>query len=305
MAGASERSRFVRIDANVRERADWVAEGAGGVAYGAGKAIVVERNGVDEVGVSRLGADFPVVDAAFLGRRLFLAGADRRIHEVRLGPPVDMGGIVPLSPAPTGPLQLTSMESWLVVAEDEAGLRFVPVLGVKACHPNHREQGVLPLKQSFRALAASKRIVYAALAGGGLLEIDANDPAHPFVRRSIPHAVPIRALAASSSVLYLIGDRGLELIDLAGRDAHRSEIHENVTGRSIELAGRVLRIAGGDAGVAAFRDVSSASQTFDVSVNDDYFTPHALTVALGDTVRWSNATGDLHNVVSCTPDQIG
>ena len=197
------------------------------------------------------------------------------------------------------------MGPWLVVAEDGAGLRFVPVTGAHACHPTHRDPGFLPLKESFRALAAANRTIYVALAQGGLLEIDARDTARAVVRRSIPHELPIQAIAATSTRLYLVGGRGLELIDLGPGEDVRSELHPEIQGSSIQLAGRELRITRGEEGVATFRDVSSAPQIFDVSVNDEFFSPQDLTVALGDTVRWSNATGSFHNVVSCTSAQIG
>ncbi len=198
------------------------------------------------------------------------------------------------------------MGNWLVVAEDGKGLQFVPDVGTHACHatPTHRDPGFFPLEESYRALAAANQTLYVALAGGGLLEIDARDPARAVLLRSIPHVLPIQAMAANSNRLYLVGERGLELIELGPGDTVRSEIHPEIQGDSIQFAGRVLRIARGDKSVATFRDVSSGSQTFDVSVNDDFFSPQDLTVALGDTVRWSNTTGNFHNVASCTPVQV-
>jgi plastocyanin len=246
-----------------------------------------------------------VVDATFVGRRLFLAGSDRQVHEVHSEPPFEPVGPVSLTSTPHGALHLAAMESWLVVAEDGAGLRFVPIAGAHACHPVHRDPGFLPLEDDFNALAVANRMIYVASARGGLLEIDARDPAHAVVLRSIPHELTIRAIAASSNRVYLVGESGLELIELGPGKSVRSEFHPELYGRSIALAGRALTIARGEEGVATFRDISSAPQTFDVSVNDDFFSPQDLSVALGDTVRWLNATGDLHNVVSCTSAQNG
>ena len=215
--------------------------------------------------------------------------------------------LVAPSIATSGTLHRTAMGNWLVVAKDGKGLQFVPVAGTHACHatPMHRDPAFFPLEESYRALAAANRTLYVALARGGLLEIDAKDPARAVIKRSIPHELPIQAMAANSNRLYLVGERGLELIELGPGGIVRSEIHPEIRGDSIQFAGRVLRIARGGEAVATFRDVSPASQTFDVSVNDDFFSPQDLTVALGDTVRWLNTTGNFHNVASCTPAQLG
>lgn len=51
-------------------------------------------------------------------------------------------------------------------------------------------------------------------------------------------------------------------------------------------------------------DICTAAATHDVSVNDNFFSPAELTIAVGDTVRWTNAAG-IHNVFSCAATQNG
>ncbi len=198
------------------------------------------------------------------------------------------------------------MGSWLVVAEDGVGLRFAPVPSTHACHDSPAPaSGVLSLPLHFRALAAWGRTVYAAPSTGGLLEIDARDPALAIVTRALPCDGEVVALAATASRLYALTDRGLVLLDL-GRDGFsRRELHPEIKGTSIQVAGRTLTVAGGPEGDVTYRDISPAPQVFEVSVTDNSFTPSVLSVAIGDTVRWSNVSGSLHNVVSCSPGQIG
>ncbi|MEJ2696118.1 MAG: plastocyanin/azurin family copper-binding protein [Candidatus Sulfobium sp.] len=44
--------------------------------------------------------------------------------------------------------------------------------------------------------------------------------------------------------------------------------------------------------------LSSAAQTFDVSMGNYFFSPSDLTINVGDTVRWTNPTGTLHTTTS-------
>ena len=75
-----------------------------------------------------------VVDAAFVGRRFFVALAFGKLRELRAGNSEDTWSDVPLVPAAKGTLHLAGMDTWLVVAEDQSGLRFLPVRGAQACH---------------------------------------------------------------------------------------------------------------------------------------------------------------------------
>src|SRR5262249_3510042 len=128
---------------------------------------------------------------------------------------------------------------------------------------------------------------------------------HALAARSIPHDGPVHALAVSGATLYVLGADGLEILELGPRSVISTERHPELKGSSIQLAGRTLRIAGGDDGVLTYGDRSPPAQVFDATANDDFFSPQDLTVAIGDTVRWTNVTGSLHNVISCTPAQTG
>ena len=69
------------------------------------------------------------------------------------------------------------------------------------------------------------------------------------------------------------------------------------------LAGLVAAGLGGGAATAV-RDTSAQSQVYEVFVGNDFFSPKVLKIEVGDTVRWTNASG-LHNVFSCIPEQFG
>ena len=101
----------------------------------------------------------------------------------------------------------------------------------------------------------------------------------------------------------LRADRGRA--DPHGSERRLFEIYPEIRGRALRVEGRRLLVetAGGD--VVAYLDVSVGAQLHEVAVQSNAFEPQDLTVAVGDTVRWTNTTGDLHNVFSCTEDQFG
>jgi len=48
----------------------------------------------------------------------------------------------------------------------------------------------------------------------------------------------------------------------------------------------------------------AGGQVHFVTVNNNFFSPAELTIAVGDTVQWTNSSG-FHNVFSCNPGQFG
>jgi plastocyanin len=69
-------------------------------------------------------------------------------------------------------------------------------------------------------------------------------------------------------------------------------------------AGRLRYVAAGDEGLLLFRDQTEGAQLHSVNVLNDFFSPQQLDIAVGDSVKWSNAAG-FHNVRSCFPQQNG
>jgi plastocyanin len=114
---------------------------------------------------------------------------------------------------------------------------------------------------------------------------------------------PILALARAGRRVYAVGEWGLGIRDLDGGGA--LEIHREIRGRALRVLGRRLLVDTGRGQVVAYLDVSPGAQLHEVAVQDNFFDPQDLTVALGDTVRWTNATGLFHNVFSCTEEEFG
>jgi plastocyanin len=72
----------------------------------------------------------------------------------------------------------------------------------------------------------------------------------------------------------------------------------------LRLVGRTVLLAAGGEGLALYRDATPTAQLHPVTVANDFFAPEELEIEIGDTVRWTNASG-FHNVFSCTPSQVG
>jgi plastocyanin len=68
----------------------------------------------------------------------------------------------------------------------------------------------------------------------------------------------------------------------------------------LEITGRTVRFAAGDAGVGTALDTLSTKAIVPVSVGDIFFSPTLVTINVGDTVQWSKpVTTFQHNVESC------
>lgn len=193
---------------------------------------------------------------------------------------------------------------------DGGTIRLVPAPpGKHACHARSAARTVPPggpvvrLPGRVVAWAGSGQRIVAALEGGELLEIDAQS--QPPAPRPIPHRGPVEALAVNGANVYVLDGAGLAIFDLAAPEA-RLRVHDpTLHGRSLEALGRTLRIVADDGSIVSYTDPTAAPLDFEVSIGDDSFSPQELTIAVGDTVRWTNTTGDLHNVVSCSEAQFG
>lgn len=307
--------RFREIDRLRPGAADWLAASGDRIVFGSARRLFLARGGSRPALVGTIDVDSPVLGAALMGSRLFLVGPGTRLRSLDLKAPSARPKDVPLDPEPRGRLHLAATDGYLAVAEDGYGLRFLSFDGPVGGHTAHgsiggREARLLPagflaLPESFTATVASQRTVYAAIRGGGLVEIDARDPSAPRLLRRLPHEGAVEALAVDRSRLFLLQRSGLEILELRTEGWPRGDLHTGVAGRSIQIAGRALHVAAGEIGLLTYLDRSGPRQMHDVSVNDKFFSPEDLTIAIGDTVRWTNVTGTLHNVFSCTPDQVG
>lgn len=230
------------------------------------------------------------------------------------------------------------MGAWRVQTEPGKGLRLIPGNGGHACGPGHTRSspgkgegagsGFLAVPERITALAVWGRTIYAAIdaaidapgsqpgsrhASADLLQIDARRPEAPVLVRRIrrsraPHAglaSPILGLGAIGTRLYLLTRQGLELLDAAAPGDRAPERHPEITGRGIRVSGRLLHVTTRDGSIVVYRDTTRAPLRFEVAVNEDFYSPQHIVVDVGDEVRWTNASGTSHNVVSCTPDQDG
>jgi plastocyanin len=216
------------------------------------------------------------------------------------------------------------MGSWLVRVEPGLGLRLSAashhdcISGRASGGDGAASTGALAVPEPISALAVWGRTIYAAARTTAsqtqteLLEIDARRPEAPvLVRRIARHRstperppAPVVALDAIGTTLYLLTTEGLEIVETS-EPGRAPERFPEITGRSIRSSGRLLRILQEDGSPAFYRDTWGGPLQYDVSVNEDFYSPQNLVIAIGDSVRWSNASGTSHNVVSCTTSQKG
>jgi plastocyanin len=194
-----------------------------------------------------------------------------------------------------------------VAVEDGIGISFTPTVSRESCHRNTRSApGLVPLADPVDALASWSRRVFAAVRGQGIVEIDGSNPSSPRIVRWLPAPASIgtiEALACSGRELYALSETGLAILDLRSVAA-AWEVDPSIRGSELAVAGRLLTVIS-DSGVERYLDTTGTARLHEVAVNSNFFTPEELTVAIGDTVRWTNDSGDFHNVFSCTEDQLG
>jgi plastocyanin len=218
------------------------------------------------------------------------------------------------------PSGAVTMGRYSVRAESGRGLWIVPDAGARTCHGDSASAGdapgFLPLVGSVSALAVWGRTIFAATGsrGGasgareasGLVVIDARRPGSPVIARRLPRedASPVVALDVIGPRLYLLTRKGLEILD-TGRLGAPPQRHPEITGTGLRVAGRLLYVTRDDGSRAVYRDTTSAPLRWEVSVNEDFYSPQDLVIDVGDEVRWSNSSATSHNVVSCTADLKG
>jgi len=152
----------------------------------------------------------------------------------------------------------------------------------------------------------------------GLLQLDhpATSP-HYFALDPAPHGA-IRVAQESGHILLAEQGRGLRRFRIRlGAHAHHGGIPELIEELSpssipsdplppvnVATAGRWRLIASDEQGLSMVRSRGGAPQLFPVAVSNDFFSPQIIAVDVGDTVRWTNASG-FHNVDSCDEGELG
>ena len=274
------------------------------MVFGSGRRVVI---------VNGRSLDLPkrVGGAALVGSRLFLVDDSPSLYAIDLSRADPQPVEIALKPPVRGAMHLAALHGALVISEDGVGIHILPVDG--GGHATHHgaaeltpaaKRGLLPLPARFGAVSARDFTIRAAVPGQGIIEIDAHDLSSPRLARRLAGPGDAVALADDGVRLFALGPRGLS-IQNAGDPSSLPEEHPEVRGTSLSLAGRRVWVAEGAEGLVPWTDTTSAPLLVNVSVNNNFFSPDRLTVNVGDTVRWTNVTGDLHNVFSCTTGQLG
>jgi len=211
-----------------------------------------------------------------------------------------------------------TMGGWSVRADPGMGIRLDRDGSGPSCHPadpSGPKTGFLPLSEPISAIATWGRTIYAASATE-IFEIDARRPQAPVLARRVrlpsvdPAAgaaepSPVLSLDALGSTLYLLKKEGLAIVDTSAMAGRLAAFYPDVRGQRIQVSGRQLRVTKADGSAAVFRDTRRTALRFDVAVIEDFFSPQNLVVEIGDEVRWSNASGTSHNIVSCGGEEDG
>lgn len=318
--GRTPEPRSFELDRQVLNgRADWISWGQDVVTFGSDRDLTVAAVEPEFSVKSTLSLDAPVVHGVVAGTELYLIqrfGSADRLTAIDLDAIETPPRSILLRPEPGASIHLGRMDDYLIVAEDGHGLRILELPG----HQHHDDPmhghslsptqvGFLPLQERFSAVAASLRWIHVS-ADSGLIVIDASVPEVPkFVRRlPLDVGAEVRALSANGSRVSLLSETGLHIVDVSRTgEAATPESYPEVLGRAMNVAGRQLYVADGDAGVRLYRDNAAPAATFFVQVGDIFFNPPGVVnVNVGDTVEWQKSTtGFPHNVFSCNPGQAG
>lgn len=303
-------NRFGPPGTLVEGAAEWVTFEDYRGAFGSGSEItVIEAH--DDVRLDfRLQLDSDVTGGVLVRDRLYLVERTPRGDRLSVLQ-IDSKAASPvpfeLHPAPRGALHLARMDDYLLVAEDGLGLRILQLPHPHAGgfhHDGHQEPKpvtVFPFDEPVVAVAASLRTVFLATTDE-VAVVDTLAPSLPGLARRIPLDAPVTAMAANGPFLYLLGDDGLRILDLSADDGSVvAELHSEIRGRELFLAGRTLFLADGTEGLTSVADTSSVAAVITVQVGDVFFNPTGLiNVNVGDTVVWQKAgTVFPHNVFSC------
>ena len=300
----TEPVRFDRVGQLIAGRADWVTIDGMRAAFGSGRQVHLTE-GPASIILRSLELDAPVLEAVLVENRLYL-NHGRWMSVLDLDSPVARPVPLRLEPTLRGALHVARMVDFLVIAEDDLGLRLLalpPSIAMPEMHRKHfpsemAQIALFPLEERFTALATSGgETVYAATDDRRIAVV------HTGRADFGPHYLAIeddaRAMAANGSWLYVLESSGLKILDLTGVDGPAAVgFYPDLRGGAIALAGRSVLIAGADLGLLAFRDQSSAEAIINVSVGSFFFTPANVTVNVGDMVEWTCTSG-LHSTQAC------
>lgn len=308
--GGEGSDRFMPTAQLVGRPAEWVALDGNRVAYGSGSEAAHTRADSWLVLEGVVELDRPVLEAVLYADRLYLNEGDGIMQRPLAAPP-SAATAVPLTPGPQNTLRLARMGDYLIVSETGVGLR---VLGIPPPPEFQRMPGhdypfeiydaptqvsLFPLTGEITALATEGRTILAAVAGRGIVELDAGDLEALSIERTLPFEGRVQALAAHGDRLYILGPAGLSVMEV-GREGVVADLQvfPAITGSALGLAGRALYLAAGKEGLQVLDDRSPLAATHMVTVSNFSFTPSTLTVDVGDTVQWDNISGT-HNTRSC------
>jgi plastocyanin len=304
-ARARADERFVETGRLSGAHAAWLALEGSRLVYGGNGAIDVAFAGSTPERRAQLGRTGPALAGVAAGDLLYVAGTGGRLELFRLDHPAEPGRIVTLDPAPQGDVLLGRVSDYLIVFDQEHGLRLYEIV-VHAHHgAEHREPGELvaagelPLRGRALAIASSGLTAYVAFENGRVATIDVSDPLRPTLMREIAAGTDVRALAASDTRLFVLDGTSLRLLDIAEREPKLVHTMPLPGGRAIEVAGRAIYVATDD-NVLALRDASAPAVNVGVAVGSNFFNPVSVTIDPGDTVTWTKPiTGVSHNVEAC------
>ena len=319
--GAAFASRYEPAGQLVTGRPSWLATDGLRLAWGDAETVHVEGVGAALAGGLRLAIQ-DSRDGAFAGARLYVVGpGEARLTVVELGTQGAVPEEVALEDAPRGPLAVAVMGDYLVVGgRDAVALYLMPPppehrMPAGVAGPGHHHAAGAPaagsgrghrlvarvgLPEPVRAAAAAGRRAYLLAGDGSRVRVlTAVDLRAPRVSAAVPLPEAAHDLAINGARLYVLGDAGLRVVRLFdGTVAGLGPLDASVRGRGIGVTGRMLRVAGG-AGLSTFIDTSPLAAIHEVNVANFFFDPADLSIAPGDTVRWTNTMG-FHNVSSCS-----
>lgn len=294
--------------------ATWITRSGARLAFGSGREIVLADAALYPVVRSRRHLKADATGGALLHDRLFLVLEGNRLAVLELGDPAAVLQPVDIVPvAPESRLHLAGMGNLLLVAEDHQGVHIVKFRAMQAmpAHAGHVAPGPallgrFPHAGRITALAAAGGTLWIATeTSGELLQVDLRDPSLPVLKRRVYLDAPVVALAGDGTRVHVLTQEGLQV--LASGDKGMWEVmerHRGVLGAALASSGRLLTVASADGGVQVYREAAPSAAEFNVTVLDDFFTPDALTVHVGDKVTWQNAAG-IHNVFSCMVGEAG
>jgi plastocyanin len=297
-ATAADAGYWQPVAASSVERLEWISVDGTSLAAGSGAHVELGTLGAAPRWESsfELSLDESVVDGALVRHRLYLAGDGGGLWSV--GTAADA---LPVPLTGGGPLRLTQAGDHLVVAQSGFGLRVLELPGHHAAAGSlPAEVARLPLDRDFTAVAGFGARVVAATERGELVEI-ALDGAEPRIVQTLHLALPADSLALQGTRVAFSTDDGISIVRLDGAGA--VERVSETPARGLHLAGRRLVALAGD-GIEQWRDASPAAALIPVTVSNNFFSPSALDISAGDTVRWSLSFG-FHNVFSCIVGQSG